>query len=638
MSEARSSHSTAGRHVAVPIARDALLVVVSLWYATILRFAEVGIPPDLVRRMLWLVPLATVAYLIVGHRLGLYATIAKYTSLREIWRLANVVGIMLVLILVLNELARLGTGFRPLPASVPLIWAPVAFTFLGGARVARRLLTYFGLGKRESVEVDRILIVGAGDAGEHVVRDMLRSSSKLRPVGFLDDDPAKIGKLIHGLPVLGPIAELREVAKRKSVDQVIITITDAPSKLVRSVVKLADEADTRARILPTLTELMGDSPTSADIRDVDISDLIGRRPVTVDHDQIAAMFSAKTVLVTGAAGSIGSELARQAQRFAPARLVLLDNNETDLYLLTERLRSSAACRDCDLQMEIADIRDRHRIDLVMEEHRPDIVLHAAAYKHVGVMELHPSEAVKTNILGTRNLAESAREHGVGRFILVSTDKAVNPTSVMGATKRIAEMILSSLSKGSSTAFASVRFGNVLGSRGSVVPIFAEQIRSGGPMTVTHPDVTRYFMTIQEAASLILQAGAIANGGETFVLEMGEPVRIMDLAERMRDLLADDRKGGIEISITGLRQGEKLNEDLWHDGEVLLGRVQPGILRARPAADSLGGIHVARAVDHLGEIANNRHKPSQIAEAVFRLVGTGEEAGSPVTVDQNSFVR
>lgn len=619
-----------------------MVVNLTMLYAVLLRFAEVGIPADLTGRMMWLSPVTAMLFLVVGWRLGLYATIAKYASLRDIWRLALAIGATALLMVVGAEIARLlGAGAsRPLPLSIPLIWGPVAFLALGASRVARRLMMHLGLAKRSSVEVDRILIVGAGDAGEHVVRDMMRNDSKLKPVGFLDDDPAKIGKLIHGLPVVGPIDSLGEAVAQTGADQVIIAIPDAPSTMVRSVVKLAEEAGTKSRILPTLTELMGHRPTSADIRDVDIGDIIGRRPIRIDHDQIASKFENRVVLVSGAAGSIGSELARQAMRFSPSRLVLLDNNETDLYLLCERLKPLSVSRHCLLSMEIADIRDSHRIDLILEDYRPNVVLHAAAYKHVGVMELHPSEAVKTNVLGTRNLAEAANKHGVERFVLVSTDKAVNPTSVMGATKRLSEMVLLNLSKQSLTAFASVRFGNVLGSRGSVVPILAEQIRNGGPMTVTHADATRYFMTIEEAASLILQAGAIAHGGETFVLEMGEPVRIMDLAERMRDLLASDGKDSVEIVLTGLRKGEKLNEDLWHNEEVLLGQVQPGILRARPAVLLYPGEEIVEAIDHLEEISTNRHTPAQVAEAVFQLVGRTGDGNSKLTVStaNNGWLR
>lgn len=606
---------------------DVLIVVSTLWVALALRFDGEGIPSHFFERMLLLAPLTGLIVAGIGVFCGLHASIPRYAGLREMWTLGKLVGFAAFLLVAFGETFYLISGERALPLSVPVIWAPICFLAMSVPRLMPRMSSHMSQRKDGQLGADRVLIVGAGDAGEHVVRDMLRAESALIPVGFLDDDVRKIGRRIHGLRVFGPIDTLVAAVAQTNAHRAVIALPNASSQIVRSIVKLAEQAGVRAQILPTLAELMGEQPTVADVRDVDIGDLIGRYPVKVNAEEIARILESKSVLVTGAAGSIGSELARQALRFNPKRLALLDTNETDLYLLYQRLGSIARSRGCDLQLVVGDIRDRHCIDLVFEEHAPDLVLHAAAYKHVNVMELHPGEAVKTNVLGTRNLAEAACQKGVERFILVSTDKAVNPSSVMGASKRAAEVVLSQVSCGSLTAFAAVRFGNVLGSRGSVVPIIAEQIRNGGPITVSHEDATRYFMTIEEAVSLILQAGAIAEGGETFVLEMGEPVRIMDLARRMRDLLGDaTTKDKIEIVITGLRPGEKMHEDLWQDGEVVQDGMQPGIQKVAASADLRPSDVIKVAVSELERAAYNLCSKQQIASALFDFVRGGGSGG------------
>ncbi|HEY8202913.1 MAG TPA: polysaccharide biosynthesis protein, partial [Actinomycetota bacterium] len=365
-------------------------------------------------------------------------------------------------------------------------------------------------------------------------------------------------------------------------------------------------------------------------RDVDIADLIGREPVRIDDFEIARCLEGRVVLVTGAAGSIGSELARQALKFRPGRLLLLDNNESDLFGLRQELCPRLGKAGItDVQMIVGDIRDRRRIDHLVSTSRPHIVFHAAAYKHVPVMEAQPAEAVKTNVSGTRFVAEAAARHGAERFVFVSTDKAVNPSSVMGATKRVGETIISEIARASETIFAAVRFGNVLGSRGSVVPIFARQISEGGPITVTHPEVSRYFMTIEEAASLILQAAAIAKGGETFVLDMEEPVRILDLAERMRDLLARDHDD-IEIAFTGLRPGEKLHEELWQADEVLGPTGHPRIHRAVVRqAQSSWPPRIEADLRRLEELAIWNAQPDEIRAHLFSL--TSPRSQDPVAI-------
>lgn len=580
--KARSdSYGGITKHVVALVAFDVVMAFAVLWLAFLLRF-EGAHPPKFIAGI-WLFSLLGPLLLVaIGWVFGLYQSMRRYTSLRELVQLSVVVAASTVAIVGINEAMYFVRDARPIPLSVPLIWSPILLLGLASFRVLPRLRQFLAL-RQSPVDAERVIIAGAGDAGEHLARDLIRHQhNKVIPVGFLDDDPTKWGKKIHGLTVLGPIHDAADAVAKVQADNVVVAIPAASSATMRRILQLIREAGAKVKVLPRLSELMDHEPTAADIRDVDIADLIGRTPVEINHNQIGSMFEGSTVLITGAAGSIGSVLARQALRFTPQTLLLLDTNETDLYMLSEELNALARSRSCDLQMLVADVRDADRIDQLFALHKPNIVLHAAAYKHVPVMELHPHEAVKTNLMGTRNVAISADRYSADRMILVSTDKAVQPTSVMGASKRAAEIALSVIAAESRTAFASVRFGNVLGSRGSVVPIFTEQIRRGGPITITDPDATRYFMTIEEATALICQAGALAKGGETFVLEMGEPVRILDLARRMRALLGNGNAEQIEIEITGLRGGEKLHEDLWQSGEVDLGIVQPGILKAAPA--------------------------------------------------------
>lgn len=566
--------------IALPMLRDAVLTVASFWLALLLRF-DASVPSPFVRRLLLLSPVIVTLLLCAGLIRGMYRTIPKYTSVAELLRVGETVGITSLAVLAIAKFARPGEHLIPL--SVPIISAPIVLSALGTARIFHRVSAYIRLGRPSPAGADRMLIVGAGDAGEIVARDMLRNpQSNFLPVGFLDDDPAKQGRRIHGVSVLGPTSELEEAVRRTRADYVLIAMPSASSRVVRALLRQVAATGAKVKILPSLRELVGDSVTTEDIRDVDVADVIGRDPVKINPGQIAGYLEDRRVLVTGAAGSIGSELARQLLRFRPARLLLLDHDESGLYCLSEELVRLHAGRDLNrIGILVADIRDRRRIDQIFATDRPHVVFHAAAYKHVPVLEVHPTEAVITNIIGTRHLAEAAVIHGTDRFVFVSTDKAIKPTSVMGATKRVAEFVIEQLAAKSSTVFASVRFGNVLGSRGSVVPIFVKQIRDGGPITVTHPQATRYFMTLEEATALIIQAGALAHGSETFVLNMGEPVRILDLAERMRDLLTDGNRERIEITFTGLRAGEKLHEDLWQSAGELISCSHPRIYRTRP---------------------------------------------------------
>lgn len=609
------------RQLLFSVARDALISAFSFVLALKIRFEGDPIPANFVSSASQVVPGIISLLLLFGLWRGLYRSIPRYAGLKDLSRLAGVIAMTSAALLIVSEIYLKTYGTRPLPLSVSLMGMLLTFFGMGGVRIARRLSAGRNSRKGPSSGLERVLIVGAGDAGEHVARDMLRTGSRYQPVGFLDDDPAKIGGRIHGLPVLGSTEQAAEVVSATQADYVLVALPSAPSRVLQEVLRRVALPGLGVKVLPSLGELMGAQATSADIRDVDISDLIARSQVTVNMDQISRMVQAKTVLITGAGGSIGGQLARQALSFKPARLVLLDNDETDLYRVFQGLEALAESRRVDLSMVVADIRDVRRVEQVFDQHRPHLVVHAAAYKHVPVMELHPGEAVTTNVTGTRHLAQAAANCGVERFVLVSSDKAVNPISVMGATKRLAEMVLTEC--GGQTIFSSVRFGNVLASRGSVVPTFKRQIAEGGPITVTHPDATRYFMTIEEAVSLIWQAAALATGREIFVLEMGEPVRIMDLAVRMRSLLSNGHADRIDIVVTGLRPGERLHEDLWTDGESCA-PVRPGILRA-----DLGWVSAAdlSAIHTLEQWAAEHRDPAEVTAALFAIVGTRGDQSS-----------
>jgi len=604
----------------VPAMRDSAIAGLALWLALQLRF-DFNVPQPFAGRWIWLVPVAAGMLLMVGVARGVYRTVPEFAGIIELLRLGEAVAVASVTALVAAKFAL--PDAHVVPLSVPLIAAMIMFLLLGLVRFGSRLTTHVKASWSRDGSGQRVIVVGAGQAGEMLVRDMLRTpGSDLRPVGFVDDDPAKKGKRIHGLPVLGATQDLVAVATRAGADLCLLAMPSAPSRALRETLGRVAAAGLKAKIIPGLGELVGSSVGVADIRDVDVADLIGREPVELDTESIAGFLERKTVLVTGAAGSIGSELARQLVKFRPAKLLLLDNNETDVFELHNDLRPVGARSDVDVHMIVCSVRDRRGIDAVFDRHRPHVVFHAAALKHVSVMEQHPDEAVLTNVTGTRHVAEAAIAAEAERFIFVSTDKAVNPTSVMGMTKRVAEMLIAGASETSSTLFASVRFGNVLGSRGSVVPIFKRQVQRGGPITVTHPDATRFFMTIQEAAALIIQAGAYAADGDVFVLDMGEPVKILDLAERIRELLAPlSSRAAIPIVFTGLREGEKLHEALFQVDEELLETSHPRIRRARRPLTQLS----SEDLDTVELLAAARAGDGQIREGLVHL--TQSEFGS-----------
>jgi FlaA1/EpsC-like NDP-sugar epimerase len=512
----------------------------------------------------------------------------REVSLDDLLRLLQAISAALLAMFAMGVVWYAVGGF---PRTVPLIQGAVAVVFMGGARLAARL-THERRGMRaaqESGAQGRVLVVGAGSAGTSMARDMRRHpAAGLSPVGFLDDSPSKRGMSFAGLPVLGTIDELAEVVATHDIDEVLIAMPSSPGRRTRRVVDLAREAGVACRILPGVTEiLLGNDVRMTQVRAVQVEDLLRRAPIQLDLDDDGDYVSGGTVLVTGAGGSIGSELVRQAARLDPKRVVLLGQGENSLHVIQRELRTSLP--DLDAVVVVGNVQDDLKMHEMMETFRPEVVFHAAAHKQVPLLEHNPDEAVLNNVGGTHTVAGAALEAGVRRFVNISTDKAVNPVSMLGVTKAIAERVVLEVASRAEPGqvFVSVRFGNVLGSRGSVVPIFQDQIDRGGPVTITDPAMTRYFMTIPEASRLVMQAGSFTENGAVYVLDMGSPVRIEDLA---RDMIRLSGRDGDEIEIvyTGLRPGEKLEEELFTEQERTTATRYEQILVARsepaPAAD------------------------------------------------------
>ncbi|MCG3127760.1 MAG: UDP-N-acetyl-alpha-D-glucosamine C6 dehydratase [Phycisphaerae bacterium] len=537
-----------------------------------------------------MLPLVVVVKLVIFHVRGLFHAWWRYVGLRDLFAVTQASWICFLLIWAVYYATMnaylLGIGPMPsagqdFPDSVFLLDFAGTIALVCGARVAVRLYHEEIRPEGES-NLPRLLILGAGDCGANVVREILRMPLlRYRVVGFLDDDTSKHRARIHGVEVLGPIADIKQLAEDRSVDEILIAMPSATKAQIRRVVELCQGTNIRFKTVPAMADLIAGKVSVSQFRNVEINDLLGRAPVALDATDIRAFISTRVVMVTGAGGSIGSEMCRQIASFGPQRLVLVERAEQHLFEIEQELRRSFPA--LNVVPCLCDIADARRVDQLFAAERPAAVYHAAAHKHVPMMEYNPGEAIKNNVAGTRVIADAAARHGCEKFVMVSTDKAVNPTSIMGASKRVAEMYIQGLDQRCDTQFVTVRFGNVLGSSGSVIPIFKEQIARGGPVTVTHPDMVRYFMTIPEAAQLVLQAGFMGRGGEIFVLDMGDPVKIVDLA---RDLitLSGFRPGeDIEIVFSGMRPGEKLYEELSIEGEDVSRTAHPkiGIWKNRP---------------------------------------------------------
>jgi FlaA1/EpsC-like NDP-sugar epimerase len=444
---------------------------------------------------------------------------------------------------------------------------------IGGSRFSWRMYRDYYL--RPEVKKSRALIIGAGSAGSMLVRQLIKShDTDLFPVGFVDDDPKKEKLQIYGVTVFGRTKDIPEIVEKLNIENIIIAIPSLNKKEIQKIYQECSKTNAKTQIMPMIEDIVSGKVSVNQFREVQVEDLLGREPVQLDMESISKKITSKTILVTGSGGSIGSEICRQVSKFKPKKLLLLGHGENSIYQIDMELRNRHG-KDFEIIPIIADVQDRDRIFEIMSVHAPDVVYHAAAHKHVPLMEYNPKEAVKNNVIGTKNVAEAADMFEVKTFVLVSTDKAVNPTNVMGSTKRIAEMVIQQLDKTSQTNYVAVRFGNVLGSRGSVIPLFKKQIQAGGPVTVTHPDMPRYFMTIPEASRLVMQAGALARGGEIFVLDMGEPVKIVDLAKNLIHL-SGYNIDEIGIKYAGIRPGEKMYEELLGENEVHKKEVFPKI--------------------------------------------------------------
>lgn len=551
-------------------------------------------------------------------RFGLYRRYWQYASIRDLQMVVLSVSAAAVVLSAVVVVGLWVGALSSMPRSVPFIDWLLTLCCIGGARLSARVATEArtrdAKGATAAMGTRRVLIVGAGDAGAMVVREMQRNPQLgKRPVGFLDDDAAKSGKRIYGVPVLGQLVDLERAIEQTPVDEVVIAMPTAPGGAVRPLVEACRLLKVPVQSIPGVFELLDGKVTVNRLRQVEITDLLRRVPVGQDGSA-EEYLRGQVVLVTGAGGSIGSELCRQVCRAGARTVIMLGHGENSIYEAEAALRMSFPL--ATVVPVIADVRDRIRIAQIFEYYRPAIVFHAAAHKHVPLMEGNPSEAISNNVLGTRNVVDAAAACAVARFVLISTDKAVSPSSIMGASKRIAEMIVRDAAERWDVSFAVVRFGNVLGSRGSVVPRFKEQIERGGPVTITHPEMTRFFMTIPEAVHLVIQAGGLSQRGELFVLKMGTPVRITDLAE---DLIRLSGFGTSEIPIvfTGLRPGEKLHERLWEDGADVESTANPDVLKATEAF-RLSAQQLSAVVEELRRAAESNDDPAirrTLAEAI-----------------------
>ena len=516
--------------------------------------------------------LSLVAYYVFSYFFNLYWRDWEYASVYEVITVVKCVSAT-VIVSTISGLAFFDT--KVTWQFLIVCWLLLVIS-IGGVRLSMRVFREFFADSSVMENAKPTLIVGAGAAGTLLVRQMLmHPAMRMDPIAFVDDDPDKLRKDIYGVRILGAIKDIERIVDTMGITKVVIAMPSLPIKKLNEVYDVARKTGAECVILPNIDDVMSGNLHVQQLRNVEIEDLLGRDPVHLDQTMIEKQLRGKKILVTGAGGSIGSEICRQVAKFKPKEIVILGHGENSIYQLNMELVGKYS-QHFTITPVIADVQDRKRIFEVMDKYKPDVVYHAAAHKHVPLMELNPREAVKNNILGTRNVAEAASHARVKAFVMVSTDKAVNPPNIMGATKRLCEMIVQDMATRSEyTKFVAVRFGNVLGSRGSVIPLFKKQIAEGGPITVTHPDIVRYFMTIPEAAQLVIQAGALARGGEIFVLDMGQPVKIVDLAKNLIRLSGYD-EGDIEIKFTGLRPGEKMYEELLNEGEVNPKQVVPKI--------------------------------------------------------------
>lgn len=545
---------------------DSLIVMTSIYFSMLILSVDFNI----FKSPLLLITMIT---LLLSHHVfafiyRLYHKAWEYASIGELMAIFKAVTYSIIVTGIIQFIFLQDVYFRALGITLMM-----HILLIGGSRFCWRV--YRDRYLKPTANMKRTLIVGAGSAGTMAARQLLKNPNEnLLPVGYVDDDLKKQHLDFFGLPVLGKTKDIQEVVESKNIELIVIAIPSLSKKDLNKIFNECTKTKAKVQIMPKIEDIMTGRISVSSFRDVQVEDLLGREPVQLDMESISEKLEGKTILVTGAGGSIGSEICRQVSKFNPKKILLLGHGENSIYQINMELQNKYK-DEFEIIPIIADIQDKNRIFEVIEEHRPQVVYHAAAHKHVPLMEHNPKEAVKNNIFGTKNVAEAAGTFGVNTFVVVSTDKAVNPTNVMGATKRCAELLIQEMDRQYDTKYVAVRFGNVLGSRGSVIPLFKKQIQAGGPVTVTHPEMTRYFMTIPEASRLVIQAGALAKGGEIFVLDMGEPVKIVDLAKNLIKLSGYTVEE-IGIKFTGIRPGEKMFEELLNENEVYPEQIFPKI--------------------------------------------------------------
>ena len=588
---------------------DIFIFITALCLAYLLRFefflAHIDIK-QIYQLLLWMVPLKFIIFL----SFGLYGGMWRYTSVRDFWRLAQACFlstlIVMVIILTINR-------FEGYSRSIFIGDGVITFVLAGGVRMAIR--SFYAVYMNNGAEIyplvnthlTRVLIIGAGDAGEKILREIIENYTlNYKVVGFIDDDAGKQGQTIHGIPILGTLERLPAIVKRANIQQILIAVPSATGDQIRRIVEVCQISNTPYKILPGIGELINGRVSVKLLRDINYEDLLGRSPVQLDTKGIRNYLDGKTVLITGCGGSIGSELCRQVMKYQPRKLILLDLSESSLFHIQMEMQNDNYGYPCEVVL--GRVQNEDLMNHVFEKYKPDVVFHAAAFKHVPMLEKNPWEAVFNNIIGSRVLMETAIRNHVERFVVVSTDKAVRPSSVMGASKRVTELIMQ-CQQGNGTKLMAVRFGNVIGSSGSVIPFFRRQIEKGGPVTVTHPEVNRFFMTIPEASQMILQAGMMGEGGEIFILRMGTPVKILDMARDLIRLSGKEPDVDIKIVFTGLRDGEKLYEELITVGEGIVPTEHRKVMVLR-TNDLFNGIKIPqeakkqlyREIDELAKIA------------------------------------
>lgn len=597
---------------------DAVIIQLSVAMAYFIRFDF-----NFVRQYFAFVPYVAVVhvFLVIFSfiRFKLYRRVWQYASVGELIALVKAVTLAELAFALIYQAVKLGVPNVIVPRSVFLLIWLVIILGIGGSRFCWRVLRDSYMKPEFRTNRRRTLIVGAGEAGVLIAKELKNSPiSEFFPVAFVDDDKSKWGLNVIGLPILGGRESIPAVVEDYDIQKVLIAIPSASRADISKIIENCSLTPVNIKILPSVSGLVNSNVTINMIREVSVEDLLGRDPVQVDLKGIADYVTDRVVLVTGAGGSIGSELCRQIAPFKPEKLLLLGRGENSIYEIEMELRGMLP--ELKLETIIADIRDRERMQEVFDMYRPSVVFHAAAHKHVPLMENNPSEAVKNNICGTRNVADCAHEFGSSHFVMISTDKAVNPTSVMGATKRVAEMYIQAMGQKSQTKFVAVRFGNVLGSRGSVIPLFKRQIREGGPVTVTHPEMCRYFMTIPEAVQLVIQAGAFAKGGEIFILDMGKPVKIVDLAKNLIILSGFEPGNDIKIVFSGIRPGEKLYEEILTNEEGITATKHNRIFVGRPVKLSLNKMQLY--INDLQSVATRSAlsgRPDQIKSRLLEMI-------------------